>query len=85
MKLPRGKENQIAKYAPERIAQFHMRDNPHGRVCQFCHKVIRWRYRNGVLWDSPRFWCSDDRCQRDRVHKTTVMEEYVVNRPAWGN
>jgi hypothetical protein len=27
----------------------------------------------------------DDRCQRDRVHKTTVMDEYTVNRPAWGN
>jgi hypothetical protein len=86
MHLPRGKENDHRYgYVPERKSSWSWRPNPKGRVCLFCGNVIPWRYKHGMLFDSPRFWCLSDYCQRDRVHRTTVMDEYTVSRPGYAN
>lgn len=47
------------------------RPNPFGHRCHNprCGKIIQWTYRNGELWDAPRYYCSVDVCQNVREWK----------------
>lgn len=85
MRLPKGQEHGIGKYCQERRSRWTWKDNPYGRRCEACGKIIQWQYRSGVLWESPRFYCARDKCQQVRSHRTTYQNEYGVNRPAYGN
>jgi len=86
MRLPKGMENQHRYgYFPERHTTWSKRPNPctPTRHCGACGRVIDWVYRNGVLWSSPMYYCAVDKCQQVRAHKTTVIDEYEINRPAY--
>ena len=83
MRIPRGKENQIAKYAIERPVIWEKRVNPHGRKCVVCGKPIVWVWRNSELWSSPFYHCQSDKCEKVWRYKTSWVEECPLNRPAF--
>jgi hypothetical protein len=85
MKIPRGQENELPKYAPERRIIWERRVNPcvPVRCCVVCKKPIIWTYRNGELWSAPRFACENDKCQRIFQYKASWPEELHVNRPGF--
>lgn len=85
MKLPTGKENQIAKYALERHVKWEKRVNTCApvRCCTVCGKPIIWTWRNNELWDAPMYACHKDKCQKVFQHKASWPDEQHVNRPAF--
>ena len=84
MRLPKGMEN-THRYGLERHVRWELRPNPctPTRHCVACGRVLMWTYRNSELWFSPMYFCTEDKCQQNRAHRTTVIDEYEINRPAY--
>jgi len=69
-------------YYPERVPTFKKARNPYGHKCHnpLCKKVIIWTWRNGELWDAPRYYCNRDYCQRIRAIRAdhSPLETYQL-------
>lgn len=50
-----------------RMPKRTLRPNPLGWKCLVCGRVIEWRYQDGAEWESPRFYCLREGCQRVRA------------------
>lgn len=69
------KGQEESRYYPDRKQSWTKRENPHGYRCNWCNRVIKWVYKAGVLWQSPRFYCDRHSCQRVREHRADIFEQ----------
>lgn len=74
----KGQDTAETRYYPERKFSWRKHNNPHGYTCQWCGKVIKWLYRNGVLWSAPRAYCDNHICQNVRAARAQGIEDQHV-------
>ena len=78
----KGPQDWAAYYMQRRTPKRTTKPNPLGLTCLVCGHVIMWRYQDGADWESPRFYCLRDTCQKVRAVRSKNASALVyTDRP----